>query len=153
MAAAAFPRSGLLCATMSIGVLLVLSGCGSNPYVAGKVTYKDKPLTYGTVSFVGQDGKKQAASIVGDGSYKLMEPPLGTVKVCVEVKPIKLNLGKDKDKKTEKEPLSPIPAHYADPSKSGLTTEIKEGANTYDIELKEGAKESGPKDGASKKSK
>jgi len=141
MAAAAFPRSGILSATISISALLVLSGCGSHPYVAGKVTYKDKNLTYGTVSFVGSDGKKQAASILGDGSYKLVEPPLGTVKVCVEAKPIKLNLGKDKDKKAQKDPPSPIPAHYADPAKSGLTTEIKEGANTYDIELKEVAEE------------
>ena len=39
--------------------------------------------------------------------------------------------------KTPAKKLEPvtIPAHYADLGKSGLTTEIKSGSNTYDIEL------------------
>jgi hypothetical protein len=40
-----------------------------------------------------------------------------------------------------------IPAIYSDSSKSGLSTELKSGANTYDIELKEVAEPEGTKKG------
>ena len=123
MAAAPSPRSRILYTVISASLLLCLSACGSHPHVAGKVTYKDKNLTTGMVGFVGKDGKKHVATILSDGSYKLIEPPVGQVKVTVEVKPIKLSIpGKDKDKKAEKDPPSPIPVHYSDPNKSGLTT-------------------------------
>lgn len=136
MAVAAFPRLLMSCIAISASVLLFLSGCGSHPHVAGTVTYKDKNLTAGTVAFVGKDGKKHVAAILSDGSYKLIEPPVGQVKVGVEVRPIKLNIPGSTDKKGEKDPPSPIPERYADPNKSGLSTEIKEGSNTYDITLK-----------------
>lgn len=136
MAAARSPRSNIPWTVISTSLFLALCGCGSHPHVAGKVSYKDKNLTSGLVSFVGKDGKKHAASILSDGSYKLIEPPIGQVKVGVEVKPpITVSQGNDKAK-AEKPPPSPIPVQYADPNKSGLTTEIKEGANTYDIPLK-----------------
>jgi hypothetical protein len=135
--------------------ILFLSGCGSYTHVGGTVTYKGKKLTAGSVVFMSPDGKKKGATnIASDGTYKLIEPPLGTVKVTVQVKPPpKVPESKDKPKVTigdvPNENVEPvlIPAIYSDSSKSGLSTELKSGANTYDIELKEVAEPEGTKKG------
>ena len=138
----AAPRPAFVHGVFLAGILGLVSGCGSYPNVAGTVSYKGKNLTMGTITFVGADGKIEFTSIGGDGTYKLIDPPLGTVKVGVEVKPLPkiapLAPGKDMPppaKTTSVEPVA-IPANYADPTKSKLTTEIKSGSNTYDIDLK-----------------
>ncbi|MCI0684691.1 MAG: hypothetical protein L0Y71_21550 [Gemmataceae bacterium] len=132
----------------------MLSGCGSFTEVSGTVSYKGKNLTMGTVTFIGADGKKKGStSIASDGKYKLIEPPLGQVRVAVQVKPppkianskseTKLTIGNEPNEKAE--PVL-IPSIYADPGKSGLSTELKSGSNTYDIDLKEvEEKDVGPK--------
>jgi hypothetical protein len=137
------------CRFAALFAVFFLSGCGSFTEVGGTVTYNGKKLTMGTITFVSPDGKKKGfTNISTDGTYKLVEPPLGQVKVGILVKPPpKAPESKNATKATIGDPpaisLDPvlIPAVYADPNKSGLSTELKSGANTYDIELKEVAEE------------
>ena len=135
--------------------VLFLSGGGSFTEVGGTVTFKGKKLTTGSLTFLSADGKKKGVTnIASDGTYKLIEPPLGKVKVAVHVKPPpKAAESKDKPKVTigevPNEELEPvlIPAIYGDFNKSGLSTELKSGSNTYDIELKDVPDEGKSKDG------
>ena len=126
----------------TIAMLFSFSGCGSLNYVTGKVSYKGKNLNLGSVTFVGADGKKAIASISQDGTYKLIEPPLGQVKVAVQVVPLPkiapVAPAKDLPPPGKTTPVQPvtIPANYADHSKSSLTTELKTGSNIFDIDLK-----------------
>ena len=137
-----------LCTFSALAILFV-AGCGSFTEVGGTVTLEGKKLTTGTVTFLGADGKKKGVTnIASDGTYKLIEPPLGKVKVAVQVKPLpKAPATKESPKVTigevPNEPVEPvmIPAIYGDFNKSGLSTELKSGSNTYDIELKGVAEE------------
>ena len=129
-----------LASAAAMGILLFVTGCGSVPHVTGKVTHKGKNLTMGKIIFVSEDGKKKEfTSIGGDGVYKVIEPPIGKVKIGVEVTPpppsppIKGSPPVISSNKVE--PVL-IPAQYADPTKSGLTADIKAGSNTHDIDLK-----------------
>ncbi len=119
--------------------ILVLAGCGpSFNKVSGTVSYKGKKLTMGTITFVGDDSKKTFTTIAGNGFYEAIEPPLGKVKVSIAVKPppnIPVPKGLEKGATQKIEPVI-IPPNYGDANKSGLTTEIKSGSNTYDIDLK-----------------
>lgn len=127
-----------------LSAILALCGCGSLNEVGGTVSYKGKKLTMGKITFVAADGKKTGfTNIAADGSYKLVEPPLGQVKIGVEVKPPpNIAEGKQATKATIEDAAHPklepvtIPAAYADPGKSGLSKELKTGKNTFDIELK-----------------
>src|SRR5579871_6375698 len=44
-------------------------GCSREASVSGKVTYKDKPVTYGTVIVLGPEHKASSGAIQPDGSY------------------------------------------------------------------------------------
>jgi hypothetical protein len=136
----------------SLVVFVLLAGCGpSYNKVSGTVSYKGKNLTMGTITFYSGDGKTKSFTTIGsNGFYEAIDPPLGKVRVGIAVKPpASVNLipsGKDKDKDAKPkavigdtpsakvEPVI-IPPNYADPGKSGLTTELKSGSNTFDIEL------------------
>ncbi len=65
-------------------ILLALAGCGDKVQgraglvpVTGKVTLDGKPLTTGTVSFIGSGGNNEAftGQIDGSGNYKLGASP------------------------------------------------------------------------------
>jgi hemoglobin len=88
--------------------------------IKGKVTVDGKPLAKGTVTLVDKSGKKYSAAIAADGTIALEKVPLGAYKVAVAD-------GKD------------IPAKYADPETSSITTNVTKGANQLDLDLK-GAK-------------
>jgi hypothetical protein len=154
----------------SLVVFVLLAGCGpSYNKVSGTVSYKGKNLTMGTITFFSGDGKTKSFTTIGpNGFYEAIDPPLGKVRVGIAVKPpVSVNVvtkgGKDKDKDVAKpkaiigdtpsanvEPVI-IPPNYADPGKSGLTTELKSGSNTFDIELTGDV--IGPGDDSTKKGK
>lgn len=146
----------------SLAVLLFLAGCGpSFNKVNGTVSYKGKNLTMGTITFVSEDGKKKNATSIGsNGFYEAIEPPLGKVKVIIAVKPPpKIPEAKDAPKvsigdapSVKIEPVM-IPSHYSELTRSGLSTELKSGTNTFDIELTgevTGPGEESPKKGKKK---
>ena len=129
---------------VGIGLLaLFAAGCQSKGHVSGKVTYKDKPLVYGTVLFVCSDGASVQAMIQRDGSYSADGLAVGEAQVAVN-SPNPKGIGifttwKNPAKKPP--PLEvpgwfEIPARYGDVGTSKLAFTVKGGANTFDIELK-----------------
>jgi len=130
------------------GLLLSVlpAGCGPGPSsVTGTVTFKDQPLTSGTVLFHGAHDHFEHATIGPDGRYTVANAPRGPVRISVRSHPA-LPLGmptKGKLPPTPAEFKSPdapprdgkfivLPARYADPDKSGLTYTVREGAQTHD---------------------
>lgn len=134
--------------------------------VTGVVTYNGKPLATGNVCFVGPDGIPRTGLIGPTGSYSVSGVGVGTAKVTVsspnpnaqaserggggrkapEGRGSGAKGGRENPKLEQPEP-SPadaalakqwvaIPELYSDPMKSNLSTLVKSGSNTYNIELK-----------------
>jgi hypothetical protein len=145
--------------SLTLVALLGLAGCtgsSNTGTVKGKVTYKGQPLKGGTVSFqVGEKYAPQPAEIQEDGTYVAENVPLGTAKVAVETESLKPPSGMQgkypppappnpKVKSEEYKPPDPaerakryvrIPDKYMNPDTSGLSTPVKSGTNTYDIDI------------------
>jgi hypothetical protein len=127
---------------LGIGLLALLAvGCQSRGDVSGKVTYKNKPLVFGTVLFEGSDGNIRQGDIDKDGNYTVRGLATGTAKVSVNSpNPRSITLiSKNPNKKPEPYPDAPgwfpIPKKYEATATSGKSYEIKGGANTINIEL------------------
>jgi hypothetical protein len=132
-----------LTATLALLSLAAL-GCAGKGDVSGKVTYKGKPLVFGTVQFEGSDGMLRQANIERDGSYSVRGVATGEAKVAVsslnpkssDFVPMQREGAKPPPPRPEVQGWFPIPEKYDTPFKSGLTYPIKSGANQIDIELK-----------------
>jgi hypothetical protein len=125
--------------------MLLVLGCGGRGDVSGKVTYKGKPVPFGTVLFEGSDGNLSQGNIRADGSYSVSPPvATGEAKVAVNSPNPKssdlIPINRDGAPPLKPPPdipgWFPIPKEYGTPSTSGLTYTIKRGPNTIDIELK-----------------
>ena len=133
--------------------LLAATGCSSGTsVVVGKVTYKGKPVTMGTVTLQTPTGAFQGP-IQSDGSYEVKGVPVGTAKVAVtatdEMKLVeenkkRVNAGREAAKSGDKpkqlpsidlESYSQIPLSYGDPEKSKLTVEVKGSKTEHNIDL------------------
>lgn len=143
-----------------LAILLIgLPGCfGSNiptGTVSGKAVYEGKPVPEGClVSFISDQGYAALGTIDGQGNYQLMmagKPDVPAAKYSVSVTFPGLSgpeMTEEDERKfmagdpatvakfSGKQKSSPIPEKYADNIKSGLSFEVKKGANTYDIDLK-----------------
>jgi hypothetical protein len=112
-------------------IALLVVGCGK-PVARGKVSYKGQALNSGSVTFVGADGKEKSSAINPDGTYSIIEPPKGEVKVGVSVSTASGSI-------SAPPPGAPrpviIPATYADPKTSGITKTVGKGSQTIDIDL------------------
>ncbi len=122
--------------------LLALTAIGCRGNVSGKVTYKDKPVVFGTVLIQGRDGLRQG-NIAPDGTYSVRDVATGEARVAVNSpnpKGIQLYPNKNPQYKQEPYPDVPgwfaLPKHYEAVESSGLTYTIKGGSNTINIELK-----------------
>jgi hypothetical protein len=86
------PRRVLLrqVARAACGLVLLLgaAGCGSYGHVKGKVYYRDKPLTGGTVVFVSDGGGPSATATIDEqGNYTIDKVAAGPVKIAVDSGP------------------------------------------------------------------
>jgi hypothetical protein len=126
--------------------------------VTGKITYNGNAVKGGTVAFLPAGASAPLKFSIGaDGSYNAPDLPEGPMTVTVETE----SLNPEKKHETYggrggkgppggKGPSSylpagavtaatdhyvKIPAKYADPSTSGLSTTLKKGAQTFDIKL------------------
>jgi hypothetical protein len=137
-------RIGLAVVVMFV---LVVLGCGSGGppmgRVSGVVTYKDKPLDTGTVTFVATDGKSPNATgtIKSGGSYTLQtsEPGDGAVvgDYKVAITDVDSNvLNTSLPGAPAAAPKSAIPKQYQDANTSGLTAKVESGSNTKNFDLK-----------------
>ena len=133
-------RGGCQAALLLLG--LTVLGCAGERTgtLTGKVGLAGKPLPGGQVMVHGEGGKT-AAGAIADGAYTIPNAPVGPVKVSVRtfapspkvVNPTDPNAGKD----TGPPPAYvKIPDKYSDPDKSGLTTTVTGGSQTFDIDLK-----------------
>ena len=131
-------------------LLLALAGCGGGPAsVTGKVAHQGKPLVFGTVIVQGSDGVPMTGMILPDGTYAVEGVASGKVKIGVVSRdPGRGAYRPGQAGRRDKEPAAdakppppelgkwfPVPEKYEDPEKSGLTTTLRGGANTYNIEL------------------
>lgn len=113
--------------------LLALAGCKdvTGTTVIGKVTFDKEPLTSATVYFVCVDGKEHACNTQLDGSYELNKLPVGKAMIrVVTFPPMPPGLAKGKSL-----PATEIPANYTKETTSGLTFDVKQGPNQFDILL------------------
>jgi len=115
-----------------LGIWLAVPGT-PKAVVFGKVTYQDKPLASGTISFQGDGGFDQA-SIDRDGSYQMLNAPMGPVKVSVRSRSSFLEPKGEKIKWVTK---SLIPSKYNDFQKSGLSYTISAGRQEINVDLKD----------------
>jgi hypothetical protein len=121
------------------------AGCGGGTAdVSGKVTYKGKPVTSGSVVFVGADGVAVAADIKPDGTYAATGVATGAVKVAVSSPNPAAAAAEPGGRGRGPAPAKPasppagwvaLPAKYGSPDSSGLSTDLTPGPNTYDIPL------------------
>jgi len=130
-------------------IIGVMAGCDAGvATVNGKVTFKGKPVVFGTVSIIGPDGNIQSGPIEPDGSFSVPGVKVGTGKVAVSsLKPPDGTDGKAKrggrdaggndDERAPKPEAGapaeviknwfPIPAKYGDHKQSGLTVPVGDG--------------------------
>lgn len=116
--------------------LAFLMGCGPEPQVdenrtsiSGVVTFNGTPLKAGTIRFDSRDSPiGTSTSISADGRYGTNRIPLGQNLVTIETKSLQYG---------SPHLYTKIPEKYADPSRSGLTVEVKAGTNeNVNFELK-----------------
>jgi len=142
-----------LVSCFAVILCVIVPACGeSGPNmpmgrVSGKVTYQNKPLTKGTVSFVSTDSSRPNANgtITPDGTYTLHTANFGSGAVLGDydvmiggMDPIDYNTklpGMLPLMKKSELPQT-IPKKYEDPKTSGLKETVKSGTNTFDFDLK-----------------
>jgi hypothetical protein len=122
--------------------------------VSGKVTYKGNPVPAGClVTFVSEQGVAALGTVDASGRYQLMfagkpDIPALNYNVAVTFPGVVGPEMTDEDERkfmagdpetvakfSRKAPPAPIPKKYADEFNSGLSFEVKAGANSCDIEL------------------
>jgi len=126
--------------------LLIAAGCGDGlppPVpVRGQVTFDGRPLSRGAVVFHGADGSSTAAMIGSDGRYEVRTHrgaglPPGHYRVSISPQ----QAGDDPAERvlyevepTQAQPVE-VPARFLSPETSGVTMEVREGMEEYDLEL------------------
>jgi len=129
----------------SLAFAIVLSGCGGSSSgansVTGKVTYKNGPVS-GLVVFVYGDSKEVSAPIQPDGSYNMVNPPPGQVKIVIKPMPggtggvtPKAGAPMKDAPSSEGNQNPPPPLKYQNQASSTLTFEVKTGKQPHDIPL------------------
>jgi hypothetical protein len=128
---------------------LVASGCGPRfGSIVGVVTHEGKPIKWGNVKVVwtGPPGPTNAASATlnQDGSYEIGRIPAGnTVQICLNIPMIPMGgtLGGGRPdpevvrKIREKLGYVEVPQKYTRPATSGLSLEVKQGVNVFNIDV------------------
>lgn len=123
-------------------VVLAAAGCApSRATLSGKVTMRGKPITAGTVVFVGANNQIATGKLDEEGRYVAQRVPMGSLKVAVQtLRPKQLQTMAEQSKGASGLPnrlknLVPVPQKYADPETSGLTCEVNQSQLEHDIDL------------------
>jgi hypothetical protein len=118
--------------------LLFVIGCGDRlSSVTGRISYKGKPLSAGTVTFVSPTGPAATGEIGKDGSYKLLTPGKGggAIPGSYNVAFRSLAPVNPNDHSPDRRLTLTIPEKYMNHRISGVRAEVKEGANVIDFDL------------------
>jgi hypothetical protein len=126
--------SRLHAAPLALLLCLSIAGCGSGrTEVSGTVRYKGKPLSFGTIQFLSQDGIPYSGTIQPDGTFSV-RVPAGQAKVIVscvdETKRKRLTsqaaAGNGRSSsETSPRAFSLIPQRYGDWNASGLAVLVE----------------------------
>jgi len=128
--------------TAATALSILIAGCGPSTTTAtGNVTYKDKPIVWGSVSLIASDGSMHQAAILPDGTFTLPNVPKGLAKVGVTspTPPAPIIPGSTSGRRGGdprvpelEEPSGPPPGTWielpltaSDPAKSGITIDVK----------------------------
>jgi hypothetical protein len=143
-------RRGAIAATLVFSLIFVC-GCGGksskNTTLSGKVTYKDLPLTGGTITVSSAEGKEKInATISPEGTYTVSGLVPGEMIVMIETESIRGQTGVSyqappghpaPDMGVKLAKYVPIPKSYGDPRSSPLRVTLKNGSNKKDFNLNE----------------
>jgi hypothetical protein len=99
--------------------------------VEGRITYHGVGLASGYVQIIGPDGKSAEGAIQMGGTYTVWDPPLGQVRIAVMSHP-PAGLSKAPP---AKHAGTHLPERYADPETSGITLNVGNGRQKFDIAL------------------
>lgn len=129
------PLRRVLSALVLVGSSLALSGCQDQPMgtVSGKVSYRGKPVTSGTINFYAPEkGVGATAEIDASGTFTIDEPlDAGNYKVFVlPPQPQQLPPGQ-----RAKQVTFSVPPKYQDANSTPLSREVKTGMNKFPLEL------------------
>jgi hypothetical protein len=148
---------------VAVGLLALvcgLAGCArkGRAVVKGTVTFANKPLKFGTVSFFTVDNRVGTTRIA-NGSYTMTDAPIGDVKIVVTLPPppgmmmggslpkpppgmgqMKPPPGMEPKSGSETPMMDPrdlprIPAKYTKAETTDLTWKVGKGEQTHNIEL------------------
>ena len=135
------------CLIFVVGTLtcVAICGCGARSDqqptapVHGKISYKSKPVTTGTITFVpSKSGPTATGEIQKDGTYKLTSyaPDDGAVLGSHTVMIISMQDQANRLPE-DRNPLPPpmIPMKYSNNERSGLTATVKAGDNIINFDL------------------
>ena len=129
---------------------------GPTGTVSGKITYNGAPVPAGsTVNFTHDETSMAATGVTGaDGSFTLQmqgegEVLAGSYKILVSP-PVQPQAGPENpeayeammtggDAAAAEQPTGPFPQKYQATATSGETFTVKEGPNTYDLDMTDGA--------------
>jgi hypothetical protein len=130
-------------------VCLTVCGCGGSDgptgTINGKLTHKGKPVAEGTmVNFLSSVGAVSGAT-GADGTFSIEEAPVGKYAVCVTASPA-ANAELQDPAKAMKKAMdgkfkkmvgadTTIPAKYQSSDKSGVSFEVKEGENSFSLDM------------------
>jgi hypothetical protein len=64
--------------------VLALSSCSGKAKVSGQITFNGKPLPAGRITFVGANGKASDPVDIINGTYEVLNAPIGECKIKVE---------------------------------------------------------------------
>jgi hypothetical protein len=136
---------------LAVGPALLLAplcGCGpTTASVRGRVTYQDKPVALGTLTFVREDGwTSKPIALDDDGRFAAKSVPVGKVTAVLSTPPPLFFAPEVTEASKRTDPMArdeyakkhiSIPAHYANPKTSGLIYDLQPGENVLEIALPE----------------
>jgi hypothetical protein len=130
------PLLGVACLG-GVAVALLASGCAPRyGNLSGSVTYNNKPVTGGTITFFDVSEKPISGEIKPDGTYTVSKVRVGRARIAVTTPmaiEFKAQGAGDVLPNAPKPPA--IPPRYGDPEKSGLTCDVTEGDQTHPVTL------------------
>ncbi len=136
------------CLSVAVGCLSMASCSGnkeerlvlSEATLEGTITFNGKPVPYALVILAHSKDPGVQGTADAAGKYMVQHAPLGEVMIGVNTEAGKgMMMGKvmaAKKGEGEAPTFVDVPKKYFDPMKSEITTTIKDGANTFNIELK-----------------
>jgi hypothetical protein len=128
-------------------ILATCAGCGASlGTVAGKVCYRDKAVTSGTVLLYTEAGAVHSSLIDPDGRYRMADIAPGPGRVAVvshgetpsglqAPPPAGHPAYPGAEPAPRRCPHVALPARYADPQRAGLRLDVIAGEQVFDIAL------------------